>query len=103
MIQKVSKYKNLKFKSHSEFSDWLRTTMFKTIHLVDNGQDITRIYIDEFGEVLHTNWQAKIYNGRFVNLDTLKKNTNLVFWNPDSKEWDVSNLQVSNVELMTKH
>ena len=93
-------FKDLQFKSMLEFNKWLNKTHTKIINLKDKGQDLQRLWISESGEILHANMQAFVYNGRFVNIEKLVKNTNLTLWNGSS--WDVSNLEIEKV-IIKKH
>jgi hypothetical protein len=65
-------FKDLKFKSNSEFNTWLVETSKFAIILEDRGQDMQTIYVHKSGEILHCDFHAKIYNGRFVNMKSLE-------------------------------
>lgn len=93
-----SKFKEITFKSEKEFNKWLEETTAKKIFLKDKGQDLMKIHIAESGEILHTNAQAAIWNGRFVNLETLAKNTNLCLWNSEKSEWDIMNFEIAVIK-----
>ena len=63
------KYKNKKFKSDSDFQEWLAKTARWIIHFEDCGQDFLTWYLAESGEVLHSApFQAGVWNGCFVNV-----------------------------------
>ncbi|MBB4117881.1 hypothetical protein GGR32_000153 [Mesonia hippocampi] len=62
---------NKRFANQASFNAWLDKTYDKKIILSDFGQDMTKLYIDEHGEILHCNFHAHIYNGRFVNTESL--------------------------------
>ncbi len=66
--------KNKKFKTKSGFERWLDKNGKYIIEFVDKGQDCLEWVIDERGEVLHANLQSGIWNGRIVDLETLKVN-----------------------------
>ncbi len=69
----VAKYKELKFTSDDAFNAWLNKTAKKLIWFKDEGQDCICFWIDEHGEVLHMSYsQTSIWNGKFVNVETLK-------------------------------
>lgn len=70
-IELVPKYSNEAFSNKAEFNSWLKKTTFKTINLMSLGQDLTKIYVAESGEILHCNFHANIYNGKFINIDKL--------------------------------
>ena len=93
-----SKFKEITFKTEADFNEWLEKTTFKKIFLKDKGQDLMKLWISESGEILNANMQSSIWNGRFVNLETLAKNTNLCLWNKDKSEWDVMNFEIRLVK-----
>lgn len=97
-MEKESKYKDLKFESEQAFEGWLSEMSYKTVYFRDKGQDLLKIWIAESGEILHANLQASIWNGRFVNMETLAKNTNLCLWNNEKKEWDVMNFEIALIK-----
>lgn len=66
------KYATLKFSSIKAFEKWLGQTTKKVITLQDKGQDLQSIYIDSEGEIIHTDFQSKMYIGRFIELASLK-------------------------------
>lgn len=88
---KKSKFRNKRFKSEEEFQVWLASELFKTIILQDKGQDMQNVDIHKSGEILNCDFQAGIYNGKFVNLAKLAVGEPLQIWNNvngDGK-WDV--------------
>ena len=93
-----SQFKEITFKSETEFNEWLEKTTQKKIFLKDKGQDLMKLWVSESGEILHANMQSSIWNGRFVNMETLAKNTNLCLWNNQTSEWDVMNFEVGVVK-----
>ena len=93
-----SQFKEITFKSEKEFNEWLEKTTHKKIFLKDKGQDLMKLWVSESGEILHANMQSSIWNGRFVNMETLAKNTNLCLWNNQTSEWDVMNFEVGVVK-----
>lgn len=93
-----SQFKEITFKSQTEFNEWLEKTTHKKIFLKDKGQDLMKLWVSESGEILHANLQSSIWNGRFVNMETLAKNTNLCLWNNQTSEWDVMNFEVGVVK-----
>lgn len=96
-MDKISQYKDITFNSLPEFNDWLEKTAFKTIYLENKGQDITKVFVVESGEIIHTNFQARFWNGRFVNMETLARNTNLCVWNDQTKEWVILRYGITRV------
>lgn len=93
-----SQFKEITFKSETEFNEWLEKTTHKKIFLKDKGQDLMKLWVSESGEISHANMQSSIWNGRFVNMETLAKNTNLCLWNNQTSEWDVMNFEVGVVK-----
>ena len=93
-----SQFKEITFKSEKEFNEWLEKTTHKKIFLKDKGQDLMKLWVSESGEILHANMQSSIWNGRFVNMETLAKNINLCLWNNQTSEWDVMNFEVGVVK-----
>lgn len=70
---KKPQFKDLTFKSQKEFNEWLGKTADKQIILEDLAHDLTKIWVHESGEILHCNFHANIYNGKFINMDILDK------------------------------
>jgi hypothetical protein len=66
-----SKFRNLRFNSEAEMNEWLKETTFKIIDLVDNGDDMQRIWVRESGEILNCDFHSSIYNGKFVDIEKL--------------------------------
>ena len=46
---------------------------FKQLILANLGQDVRKIWVAESGEILHCDIQAKLYNGKFVNMVELSE------------------------------
>lgn len=67
------KYKNKKFKSKKAFDTWLDKTTKYVIDIEDKGQDFLTWWIDERGEVLHSDVQAWLWNGKIVDVKKLLK------------------------------
>lgn len=97
-MEKKSEYKDLKFKSKQAFEEWLSETTYKTIHFTNKGQDLLKIWIAKNGEILHANMQALIWNGRFVNIETLAVNTNLCLWSNEMKKWNEMNFEIASIK-----
>lgn len=68
-----SQHRNKSFETIGEFDQWLAETTSKEIILAHLGQDMTKMWVDDKGEILHCNFHASIYNGNFVNLDSLEE------------------------------
>lgn len=65
------KYKDLTFKSKEEFEKWLEKTATMKIKFEDDGQDFLEWWIDDRGEVLHSDLQARIWNGKMVDVENM--------------------------------
>ena len=88
------KYKDLRFGTEKEFDAWLVKTATQKIELVDEGQDFNFFWIDERGEILNTKpFQAGIWNGKIILLNTIKKGSNLVFTNGLTLRHPVANVE----------
>ena len=103
---KQAQFLEYRFKNEELFKEWLRSIWSKKIRLVDKGQDMTAMWIHETGEILHCNFHASIYDGRFVDLESLQECSAIRLWNNESLEWDVMNNLVvesitENTELKT--
>lgn len=72
-----SKYRNLKFETDKAFKNWLDETATDKIELIDKGQDLTTIWIDQHGEILHCNLQTSVWCGKFVCLSELREGDNI--------------------------
>ena len=64
-------YKELTFKSEIDFKKWLQKTTKYHIYFEDKGQDFLEWFIDERGEVLHSNLQSFVWNGKMVDIKTI--------------------------------
>ena len=79
-------FKNKKFKNEKEFNKWLEEKEYALIEFVDKGQDCIRWHIDEGGEVIHSVWQSRIWNGSIVNLSKLKEKKHIYCFLPNKVE-----------------
>lgn len=91
-----SQFKEITFKSETEFNKWLEKTTHKKIFFKDKGQDLLKIWIAESGEILHANLQCSIWNGRFVNMENLEKGSFLQLWN--GLDWDIMDFEIAVVK-----
>ena len=73
-----AKYKNKKFKTEEAFNKWLKETAKYLLHIEDKGQDFLEWWLDERGEVLHSDMQSFVWNGNIVNIKRVKKNKKIV-------------------------
>lgn len=91
------KYKALRFETEKEFEAWLAKTATQKIELVDEGQDFNFFWVDERGEILNTKpFQAGIWNGKIILLNTIKKGHNLVFTDGVTLKHPVANVEKLN-------
>ena len=67
-----SQYKDTKFKTEDEFLKFLHRKTEIRITFEDNGQDCLEWFIDTRGEVLHSDMQSAVWNGKMVDLTKLK-------------------------------
>lgn len=63
-----AEFKSKKFKTKKSFQKWLDKIAEYKIEFKDNGQDCLSWWIDAGGEVLHSNLQAFVWNGKIVSL-----------------------------------
>lgn len=92
--------KDVKFNNKKEFEEWLKEKTYAIINLIDAGQDIMTIHIDNGGEVLHTNLQSKIWNGKIVAIARLSPGK-LLWWSDSAKMQDIrTKLVVDTIEMM---
>lgn len=87
-MSKKSKYRRLRFPDQDAFNLWLSEKARKIIHLKDVGQDMHKIWIDEEGEILHTDFHSHKMNGKFINLDVLEVDSILVARESGKDQWD---------------
>ena len=93
------KYKNLKFKTKKTFETWLNKIVKYKVHFEDKGQDFLTWWIDERGEVLHSNLQSWVWNGKMVDVDSLKKGCCLKFQDLKFQEDSYLNYKTIKVEV----
>lgn len=72
MTQREPQYKNKGFKNEEELNAWLEFTTEAQIVFEDDGQDFLNWYVDRHGEVLHSDLQGVIWNGKMVDLRKIK-------------------------------
>ena len=68
---KKAQFKEFTFKTAGDFNTWLMKTSAKAIHFEDKGQDMRTMYVHKSGEILHCDFHARIYNGKFVGMESL--------------------------------
>lgn len=93
-----SQFKEITFRGEAEFNEWLEKTTYKKIFFKDKGQDLMKIWIAESGEILHANLQSSIWNGRFVNMENLEKDSFIQFWNNSKSEWDIMSFEIGVIK-----
>ncbi len=67
-----SQFKELTFANEKEFNEWLEKNQSIVIDL-EGRQDMSRIHVHAYGEILHTDFHSKLYAGRFIGIDNLAK------------------------------
>lgn len=78
-------YKNLTFPDGDAFEKWLQEKAAWRITFEDKGQDFLNWWIDERGEVLHSDLQSKIWNGCIVNVYNMRVGRELDFLLPEGQ------------------
>jgi hypothetical protein len=74
------KYKDLKFKSTTEFDQWLKDKTKYIVHFDDIDFDPTEWYLDEHGEILHSSpFQSAYWNGKMVKVGVLNSEGIVLF------------------------
>ncbi len=92
-MKKEPKYKDLKFKTKTEFETWLKKTTKYKVYFEDKGQDFLVWWIDKDGEVLHSDMQSWLWNGRMVEIKSLKVKGYLKFVNGDSIRYKIKKIE----------
>jgi hypothetical protein len=82
-------HKDRKFPNKEEFDRWLKNTTAYLIEFVPHGQDVQRWWVDENGEVLHSDFQASIWNGNMINITMLKERNKVVLSDGKAINWEV--------------
>lgn len=59
-------YKGLKLKDDKEFQEWLSKTATRKITFEGNRQDFTTWWIDDRGEVLHSDLQSSVWDSSML-------------------------------------
>lgn len=88
-FKKPPQFKDLKFESIVAFNAWLKDKKHKTIVLFDQGQDLTKMYIHESGEILHCNYHASIYNGKFLNKHMMRVGDPIAIWDEEKQIYEL--------------
>lgn len=79
----VSEYKDMKFNSYGELDTWLNKTASYIINLLDNGQDLQKIWVHESGEILNTDFQGSVWIGSFIfGIKDINEFDFLLLYNP---------------------
>lgn len=89
MCKKIPKYKHLKFDSDIEFQSFLEKTASKSIILMDNGQGVSTIWIDEHGEILLTDEDNDTFKGKFINTEKLAIDMPVLIWANEIPDWHI--------------
>jgi len=94
-------YKEKKFASEEEFDKWLKENAVKKICFIADGQDCLFWWIDEGGEVLHSEMQASIWNGAIVNLSELQVDNQIGVMDSDNQQTTFYNFIVEDIVDLT--
>ena len=92
----VQKYKGLKFKTAQAFAEWVKQKCFAHIQFVDNGQDLTEVWVDEDGEILHSDLQSSIWCSQFIRMNNLFEGAPVEMWT-ESSGWFISDFIVEKI------
>ncbi len=95
-----AKYKNKKFSSKKVFEQWLEKLTKYILHFEDKGQDFLTWYVDERGEVLHSDLQSVVWNGKMLDIESLRKNKCPIFL--DDNGFGIGTLKYKIKMLETK-
>lgn len=99
MTKLLPKHKNLKFENKAKFDIWLQKTTAYEITFEDTGQDFLVWFVDKRGEVIHSDpFQSQIWNGKMLDLRTLKKGKYPTFLNSDG--FGVGNLKHKIIKVV---
>lgn len=82
-VKNVPKHQDKTFNSKEEFEDWLEANTKFEVEFVDRGQDLLKIHLDNYGEVLHCNLQASVWNGLIAIVKRLKPGKPIIFYKED--------------------
>lgn len=74
-------YRDLRFSTPADFNAWLKDKTEYVVEFEDHGQDFLHWWIDDRGEVLHSDLQSSVWNGSMVDLDSLVVGAELVIIN----------------------
>ncbi len=93
-------YKDLTFKSEKEFYNWLKEKAARKIHFKDYGQDCLYWWIDEGGEVIHSDLQSAIWNGMIVDLSRLEVGKNIGVMETEKQQTRFYDFVVEKIETL---
>ncbi len=100
MVIEEPKYKDLKFKSKNEFLFWLKQIAKYKITFEDDQQDFLEWHLDERGEVLNSDLQAFVWNGKMVDINTMGVGRFLPMQNGDFINHYVKSIEKLNDVLL---
>lgn len=75
----TAQFKEVRFSTMQEFQQWLDFHAKYKVDFEDRGQDLQQMSIHESGEILHCDFNANIYNGKFVELPIVQGEAIKVF------------------------
>lgn len=89
------RYKEKTFKHKSDFEVWLKEKTKFVVEFSEASFGPTKWWIDEQGEVLHSNLQAAVWKGRMVKPSSIIPGKYLIFDNGDTLQALIIRVTVS--------
>lgn len=80
---------NKRFSTNKVFFNWLGETSKLKISFEDKGQDLQNMWVHSTGEILHCDFHARIYNGKFVNINEIKVGEPVLIYNDENSSYDI--------------
>lgn len=100
---KKSKYKELIFRSEAGLNRWLLKMTHQIVDFKDLGQDMSRMWIHETGEILHCDFHSKLYSGRFIEREKVEVGKPINIWDNENSRYDTyQNLVVEEIKPSVK-
>lgn len=86
-MKKVPQFKDKKFGNVDAFQSWLLDNTKVKIIFKFKGQDMMIMHLHKSGEIIHCDYDADLFCGRFVNLDMLAGGQALYIWGEAVGMW----------------
>jgi hypothetical protein len=93
-------HRETRFADKGAFAAWLKKTSTYKITFKDEGQDCREWYIDNGGEVLHANLQARVWNGMIVDLSRLQRGKEIGVMDSDKMQTRFYDFLVESIEKL---